>query len=153
MLKRKIHYTDYNGDEQDETHYFNLSKLELMELELFGGEKGGSFTQWIRSISESNDRATLFAEFKKLILASYGKKSEDGRSFIKNDELRDAFKQTAAFESLFMELATVTDAAIEFVRGVVPAEMAGSVPDNVEDAQAILDGEKTIPQPPARNEG
>ena len=35
MLKKTIKYTDYNGEEQTEDFYFNLSKAELTEMELF----------------------------------------------------------------------------------------------------------------------
>ena len=34
MLKKTIKYTDYNGEEQTEDFYFNLSKAELTEMEL-----------------------------------------------------------------------------------------------------------------------
>ena len=34
MFKYEIPYTDYNGVERKETCYFNLSKAELMEMEL-----------------------------------------------------------------------------------------------------------------------
>ena len=34
MLKKTITYTDYNGSERTEDFYFNLSKAEIMEMEL-----------------------------------------------------------------------------------------------------------------------
>ena len=34
MLKKTFTYIDYNGVERTEDHYFNLSKAELMEMEL-----------------------------------------------------------------------------------------------------------------------
>ena len=34
MLKKTITYTDYNGMERTEDFYFNLSKAELMEMEM-----------------------------------------------------------------------------------------------------------------------
>ena len=34
MLKKTISYTDYNEVERKEDHYFNLSKAELMEMEM-----------------------------------------------------------------------------------------------------------------------
>ena len=39
MLSKKIKYTDYNGVEREESFLFNLSKAELMEMEL--GITGG----------------------------------------------------------------------------------------------------------------
>ena len=49
-----------------------------------------------------------------------GEKSLDGRRFIKNDDIREAFSQTEAYSQLFMELATDAKAASEFVNGVIP---------------------------------
>ena len=59
-----------------------------------------------------------------LILKSYGEKSLDGKSFIKVDSegrpLSIAFSQTAAYDALFMELATDADKAAAFVNGILP---------------------------------
>ena len=59
---------------------------------------------------------------KDIILKSYGVKSPDGRRFIKNQEVRDAFVQTEAYSQLFMELATNAQAASDFVAGIIPAK-------------------------------
>ena len=61
--------------------------------------------------------------FKDLILKAYGEKSVDGRRFIKNDEIRQAFAQTEAYSKLFMELATNADEAVKFVNGLIPASL------------------------------
>ena len=34
MLKKTITYVDYNGTERKEDFYFNLSKAEIMEIEM-----------------------------------------------------------------------------------------------------------------------
>jgi type I restriction-modification system DNA methylase subunit len=65
--------------------------------------------------------------FKELILMAYGVKSEDGRRFIKTDQLREEFSQTEAFNVLFMELATNDDAAVIFMDGILPRDMRGSI--------------------------
>lgn len=125
MLKREIVYEDFNGNTVSESFYFNLSKSELVELEV--SEKMG-FEQYIQRIIEAKDHKTLIAEFKKIILLTYGVKSEDGKRFIKSDELRQEFSQTAAYDALFMELSTHDGAAATFIKGIVPKDLA----DNVE---------------------
>lgn len=117
MLKKKIKYTDYNGVEREETFYFNLNKAEVAEMEL---EVKGGLSAVIERIVETDDRPKLIAIFKNLILKAYGVKSDDGKRFIKNQELRDEFEQTEAYAELFMELASDTDAATEFVNGIIP---------------------------------
>lgn len=117
MLKKNITFEDFNGNNVNEDHYFHLSKSDLIELEV---SHQGGLQAWITRIIETEDAKALIEEFQKLILASYGKKSEDGRRFIKNAELRDDFKSSPAYEELFMELVTDSDAAAEFVNGIVP---------------------------------
>ena len=117
MLAKKIKYTDYNGVEREETFYFNLSKAEIMEMEM--GTAGG-LTAFYQRIVETLEAEAIVKEFKKLILRSYGEKSQDGKRFIKSPELSEAFSQTEAYSELFMELSTDADAAAAFVNGIVP---------------------------------
>jgi hypothetical protein len=134
MLKRDITYEDYDGEKITETFYFNLTKSEIIELEV--AYDGGLQAAMLR-IVKTNDRKNLVAEFKRIILLSYGKKSEDGKRFIKNDELREEFSQTAAFDALFMELATNDDAAAAFLKGVVPKEFSQEM-DKVPVTPAVM---------------
>lgn len=131
MLKKTIAYTDYNGVERKQDYYFNLSKAELMEMEM--GVQGG-FTEMIQKIIATQDAPKLVAIFKDLLLKSYGEKSNDGTAFLKEDEnghlLANKFKQTEAYSILFMELATDADKAAEFVKGVIPSDLAEQVEAN-----------------------
>lgn len=120
MLKKTITYTDYNGMERTEDFYFNLTKAELMEMEM--GTTGG-FAEMVQRIVAAKDAPAIIKIFKEMILKAYGQKSPDGRRFIKNEELREEFSQTEAFSILYMELATDDKAAAKFVNGVMPAEM------------------------------
>lgn len=117
MLTRKITYEDFNEEQVTETFYFNLTKSELIEME--AEFKGGLEAILVR-ITETNDKQQLIALFKKIILAAYGKKSEDGRRFIKNDELREEFTQSPAYDVLFFELATDAEKGAAFVTGILP---------------------------------
>jgi hypothetical protein len=67
------------------------------------------------------------SEFKKIVLLSYGEKTPDGKRFVKNDEIREAFSQTAAYDTLFMELATDDKAAADFIKGIMPRDMSQQV--------------------------
>lgn len=124
MLKKTINYVDFNGLKRTEDHYFNLTKAEIMEMEL--GTVGG-FSDMLTNIVKTQDTPSIVKIFKKLILAAYGVKSPDGRRFIKNDEVRDDFAQTEAYSTLFMELATDAKKAAEFVNGIIPADLAEEV--------------------------
>ena len=118
MLKETIVYTDYNGVERTEDHYFNLSKAEIMEMEL---SIAGGLSAMIEKIISAQDAPGLIKIFKELILKAYGEKSADGKRFIKSPELSEAFSQTEAYSELFMKLATDAEAASRFVNGIIPA--------------------------------
>lgn len=118
MLKREIAYEDFDGNKVTDTFYFNLNRTELIEMEV--GYEGG-LQAALKRIIESKDNKNLISEFKKIILQSYGMKSEDGKRFIKNDSLREDFMQTAAFDALFMDLATNDGSAADFIKGILPS--------------------------------
>lgn len=130
MRKETITYTDYNGVERTEDHFFNLSKAEIMEMEL---SIDGGLSETINRIINAKDVPALIKLFKKLLLDSYGVKSPDGKRFIKSDALSTEFAQTEAYSQLFMKLATDADAASAFVNGIIPADLA----DKAKNAPAI----------------
>lgn len=121
MIKKTITYNDFNDVERTEDFYFNLTKAEVLEMEM--GTTGG-LAEMINRIVAAQDQPAIIKIFKDLILKAYGEKSPDGRRFIKSDELATAFAQTEAFSQLFMELATDADSAAKFVNGIVPADVA-----------------------------
>lgn len=118
MLKKTITYTDYNGSERTEDFYFNLTKAEIMEMEM---STTGGLTEMINRIVAAQDAPAIISIFKELILKAYGVKSPDGKRFVKSKELATEFSQTEAYSQLFMELATNADEASKFVNGIVPS--------------------------------
>lgn len=120
MLKKTFTYTDYNGVERTEDHYFNLNKAEVMEMEM--STKGG-LAEMIQRIIAAQDAPAIIKIFKDLIRKSYGVKSADGKRFIKSDELWAEFEQTEAYSMLFMELAQDADAASKFINAIVPVDL------------------------------
>lgn len=127
MLKLTRTYNDYNGMSRTEDFYFNLTQAEVTEMEL---SVDGGLVERINRIVAAQDGKQIIAVFKDIILRAYGEKSADGKRFIKNQELRDAFAQTEAYSDLFMELATDAEAAAKFINGIIPqgkkAQASGS---------------------------
>ncbi len=121
MLKKTIVFEDYNGKEVTEDFYFNLNKAELVELQL-SSKKG--FAETLQEIIDAEDGQKIIDHFKQIILLAVGHRSEDGRRFIKNDEIRDDFLQCEAYSELFVELATDATSAAAFINGIVPAALA-----------------------------
>lgn len=119
MYKKTITYEDYNGAERTETYYFNLTKAEIMEMEL---TTVGGLAEMIQRIVDSKDVPALIKVFKDLVFKAYGEKSPDGRQFIKSEEISRGFSYTPAYSIIFTELATNDIAASEFIKGIIPAE-------------------------------
>jgi hypothetical protein len=116
MLKKTMKYTDFDGNERTEDFHFNLTKAEVTEMEL---SAEGGLVKTLEKLISTQDSKRIVEIFKDLILKAYGEKSPDGKRFIKNQELRDAFVQTEAYSDLFMELATNAEASAAFVNGIV----------------------------------
>lgn len=124
MFKEVITYTDYNNVERTEPFYFNLTKAELMEMEL--GTTGG-YAEMIQSIIDAKDAPSLMKICKDIIMKAYGEKSADGKRFIKIDKdgypLVNNFIQTEAYSILFTKFATDADFAAKFVNGIMPQDL------------------------------
>lgn len=125
MLKKTMTYVDFDGNERTETFYFNLTQAEIAEMEL--STKGG-LAEKINRVVAAEDGETIIAMFKEIIGKAYGEKSADGKLFVKNKEVREAFMQTQAYSDLFMELATNPEAASAFINGIIPANIANPPP-------------------------
>lgn len=128
MLKRSITYTDYNGEVQTEDFYFNLSKADLAEMEL---STPGGMVSFLNQIVSDKDGATIIKTFKMFIGKSIGIRSDDGRRFMRSDEITNNFLSSAAYEELFMELVTNANAGVEFITGIIPNDLSRGI-ENVQ---------------------
>lgn len=120
MLKKTITYKDYNGVERTEDFYFNLSKAEIMEMEL---SVDGGWTEMVKKVASAKDGPTIMKIFKDVIGKAYGEKSADGKYFEKSDEISRRFFQTEAYSDLFMELVTDAKKAADFMNQIVDSDV------------------------------
>lgn len=130
MLKREITYEDFDGNSHTEVFYFNLSKPELIELET---EFDKGLSVMLQDIVKSEDNNTIIKLFKRIVLMSYGERSEDGKRFIKTPQMQEEFSQTNAFNELFIELATDAETMAAFVSGVLPKDLAAQAEKAIAD--------------------
>lgn len=127
MLKRTIKYEDYNGEQREENFFFSLNKAELLRMNM---SKRGGMATYLQNLADEKDPEKLTKIFEEMILTAYGVKSDDGTRFVKSPEVVADFKNSAAYSELFYELATDTDKFIDFVIGIVPADMADEIRKN-----------------------
>lgn len=135
MLEKKIKYIDLRGNKREDTFMFHLNKSELLKLEM---SVPGGFTAKVNKMVDKEDAPEIVETFENFILSSYGEISEDGKSFIKNKELTDNFKNSEAYSELFMELISNPEAAKAFVSGVIPAGI------NIEEQEKLMAIDKKI---------
>lgn len=124
MIKQDITYTNFEGEQETETLYFHLNKVELMEMQV--SEKRG-LAQYITDIQKAENNKEIFRLFKEIVLRAYGERSEDGKKFIKNERLREEFEGSLAYEELMVKIVTEADFASKFVNGIMPAGMADQI--------------------------
>ena len=139
MHKITMNYENFNGEQVSEDLYFHLSKAELLEMNFKA--KGGLYN-YLQSIINAHDVATLADLFKELLLKSYGEKTPDGNGFIKTPEIALKFKSSIPFSELYTELCTDADKASAFITAIIPkdvmemykkAEKEGNIPNDLVD--------------------
>jgi len=120
MIKWTITFHDYNDNEITEDFYFGMNKAELTKMQF---DANGAYVNYLERISNERDLKRLGEEFRKYILMSYGRKSDDGRFFRKSQEMRDDFEQSDAYSELFMELISDSEKASKFFTGILPKDL------------------------------
>lgn len=140
MLKRVFNYVDFYGVARIEEAFFYLNESELMELAL---TPEGGFDTMIKRIIESHDSKTIIQTFREIIMKAYGKKSDDGRRFIKGADLSEDFSQTPMFNQLLMEIVTDSNKAAEFCSKIIPSSDS-PVATNARKAMAKVDMKKKM---------
>lgn len=128
MFVKKITYTDYNGETRTEPFYFNLNKGELIKVQL---SKNGGYETYLNRLIATEDQSEMIEVFETFIKMAYGVKSDDGKRFIKNQEVLDAFIQSEAYSELITELLSSDKASAEFFNGILPADLIAELAKEV----------------------
>lgn len=136
MITKIVPYTDFNGNPRKETLYFNLTQFEATEIamdmpdgiveELNDGDRKATALHLVEKLGGKG----VIEFIKKIVLKSYGIKSQDGRRIIKSDEISKEFSETPMFSQLMMELMTNEQAASDFINAVIPPELALGIQNN-----------------------
>lgn len=103
MFKQTIEYTDFNGENRKEDFYFHLSLPEVTRIE---AHYGRTIADQAAYLAEKKNLSGLLEFIERVMLSSYGEKSPDGRTFVKNEELRSNFENSQAYAELFETLLT-----------------------------------------------
>lgn len=115
MFTKTIKYNDFNGEEKEVTCYFNLTKFEVVEMQIAYGD---DLDKHIKEITSSGDNLAIMEMFKDLIRRSYGVRVGD--AFRKSNQDAEDFMHSEPFSEFIMEMMEDTNLAIAFVNGIVP---------------------------------
>lgn len=120
MKKITQTYTTLDGEEITEDFYFNLTKAELLELEL---DTEGSVENFVQKCKNHKDAKAIAAFVKNILIKSYGERTLDGRSFVKSingESLGERFSYCAAFSDIYIELISSADSLANFLKEIIP---------------------------------
>lgn len=118
MFEHTVTFTDFNGDEDTEKLCFNLTVPEIAELE-FEFDEG--FQAYILEAVKKKSNRKLFLMFKLLMKASYGRRTPDGKGFVKKQAWIEELFSGKAYEELFIWLFSNEENAATFFSNVVPS--------------------------------
>lgn len=144
MIKQTITYDTFDDPPKEVTEdfYFNLNKLEIMEMEI---AFEGGLEAHIKKLTKTEDGPDAYFLFKDIILKSYGKKADDGRGFEKSIELMKQFEESPALGELIFGFLKDGNDAATFVKGILPARLVAEV----EKEAAKQDTDATVTQLPS----
>lgn len=138
MFTIKVKYTDFNDTEREETLYFNLSKTELLDLEV---AYPGGLEAYGSHMSDNLDRKEFVDFVHDLLKRTYGVKDPSGKRFIKSPEVFDEFKQSSAYDEIFFKLLTDDKFAYDFLTAAIPRDKDMKIPSR-EEILAQMEQEK-----------
>lgn len=125
MLIRTIEFEDFDGNIRKEEHCFHMSKAEIIKWLTTSGDY--TLDRVLDRLAKERNGKKVMEIFEDLIRRSYGKKSLDGRRFMKSDEISREFMETEAYSILFTELVSDAKKAANFVNSIIPKDIAGTV--------------------------
>ena len=146
MFKYTVNYENYVGESKTKTLRFNITETEMRELV----KKDRSFstpylTALLEAVNDTEDdsqeaiekRLELYEVIRKLVVYAYGEISSDGDSFLKNENIAEAFMQSAAYDAFMGKLFGDDGSATlltQFFTHVFPAKFSSMFDDNVKPA-------------------
>lgn len=115
MISKTIKYVDYNGVEKIGTYWFNMSRADLIELEM--QDSNGWFDRIKQLVNEQRTREA-YKMIEQFIKDSYGVKTPEG-GFDKDPKYLKAFRDSDAYSELIWGFVEHPDQFADFVNGIV----------------------------------
>lgn len=119
MYIRTINYEDFDGNKCSDDFYFHYSKPDLSKLAV---SMPGGIAEYAKKVMSERNGQKMIALYEELILGAVGERRNEGKTFVKNAEIRDNFRFSNAYNVLFEELSTDPLKFAEFFNNVIPSD-------------------------------
>lgn len=131
MFKYTINYKNFRDEDKTKVLRFNLSETEMRDLVKNDPTFNPDYLAGLRTENvddlQPSDIMNMYEVIRKLVVYSYGEISEDGDQFRKNEEIADAFIQSAAYEAFMDKILGLEngDSSVltAFLTDVLPAKL------------------------------
>lgn len=120
MLTYKIKYIDLMDNEVEETVRFHFTQDEMLS---FIRERRSVMAGELAKIQDDSDYLSGYAFVRDLVVRAYGERSEDGKRFIKNDEVRSNLTDSPLIDAVMETLFETEKTTQAFIDGVMPPKM------------------------------
>lgn len=117
VLKKAITYQNLDGEEVTEEFHFQLTKAEVAERALI---EGSGYADRLKALSVETDGAKIIKHFKEILESAVGRR--EGQLFIKNDDVRNHFMFSGAYDVFFMDLLEEKDSGAEIIKAMLPKD-------------------------------
>ncbi|MBR2256284.1 MAG: hypothetical protein IJ899_02880 [Blautia sp.] len=130
MIVKTVKYKGFDGEDIEETIRLHLTKAEFLNLDLKYSDYGGLINYLRKLLTDVKDGDSymrpMVTMLQTLILAAYGKKTDDGR-FVKKVNgtlLADEFETSEAYSQLLIHLLSEEglDEIEPLIMGIIPSD-------------------------------
>lgn len=149
MVTKVVKYKGFDGEDIEEVVRLHLTKAEVMNLDMKYSDYGGLINYLRKIITDVKADGSFMKPFmtvlQTLILAAYGRKTDDGK-FVKKINgvaLADEFESSEAYSQLLIHLLSEegTDEIEPLILGMFPADLVdmNAVKENREKIQRAIE--------------
>lgn len=130
MQKLTIQFENFDGETVSEDLYFHLNIKELQAME----EWPVPLTKRIADLTNTQDGKKAFELMRDIIEAAYGERSEDGKRFVKNEEVLKNFTQGLAYDEVIIKFIDGSMDLAKFIEGLLPKKVFEMAKKNAKDS-------------------
>lgn len=130
MQKLTIQFENFDGETVSEDLYFHLNIKELQAME----EWPVPLTKRIADLTNTQDGKKAFELMRDIIEAAYGERSEDGKRFVKSEEVLKNFTEGLAYDEVIIKFIDGSMDLAKFIEGLLPKKVFELAKKNAKDS-------------------